>query len=105
VTSSADAINDRAYSHRAAEERSYWEGVQLANEAVLKTLIEQFARLAAYDSEKDRIELLNLLQRSVKEKLLITTSEYDLSRRVEYKVAEATINSVFASLNGKPDLD
>lgn len=95
MTRAADEINARADRERADEHRSYIEGIQLGNEAVLKALLSTVIAIYEPETPDEKARLITQIKswamRSVSQNRPGVVSD----ETVESSVAKSVIRTVF----------
>jgi hypothetical protein len=95
MTRSADEINERADREHAKEHRSYVEGVQLGNEAILKALLSSVIAIYEPETAIEESKIINQIKFWALRSLPPAKSTVNSGDDLENLVARSVIRTVF----------
>lgn len=95
MTRSADEINERADREHAKEHRSYVEGVQLGNEAILKALLSSVIAIYEPETAIEESKIINQIEFWALRSLPPAKSTVNSGDDLEHLVARSVIRTVF----------
>jgi hypothetical protein len=95
MTRSADEIDQRADRERAKEHRSYVEGIQLGNEAILKALLSSVIAIYEPETATEKEKIINQIRNWAVRSLPSVRYDSNSGDDLEDLVARSVIQAVF----------